>query len=422
MGPDRVRQSLERLIAHGRACAPHVLFAYANYPSTEYLEPANANFSAFNIYLEGEADFQSYLRRLHHIAGDRPLVVSEFGLDSRRNGLTSQAETLAWSVRTAPAGETAGLTLYAWSDRWWNEGAAVTNWDFGLTDRQGADKPALTAVRNALAEPSAHEPGPSFSVIVCTRNGRARISKCLRAVAALAGGPHECVVVDDGSTDGTADLVARNFPSVRLLRPCHPPDSAPRATQEPPPPRASGWRCRRRRLRTGRRMAVAPRPRLPERTPRGGGQAETSPTPAPIVAGSGRLRRWRAQPRHANRRRPSTCRVAIWWSRNPPSSGSEGSIPYSTPPATTWTSVRCFGDAATGWDSCLAHSSGTGGGHRLERFSGNKSAMAKPSDCCCANIPRGFPRTVARVGTVSSMAEARSAPMARRSSITAPWG
>lgn len=218
MGPDRVRQSLERLIAHGRACAPHVLFAYANYPSTEYLEPANADFSAFNIYLEGEADFQSYLRRLHHIAGDRPLVVSEFGLDSRRNGLTSQAETLAWSVRTARAGETSGLTLYAWSDRWWNEGAAVTDWDFGLTDRQGADKPALTAVRNALAEPSALEPGPSFSVIVCTRNGRARISKCLRAVAALASGPHECVVVDDGSTDGTADLVARNFPSVRLLR------------------------------------------------------------------------------------------------------------------------------------------------------------------------------------------------------------
>lgn len=218
MGPDRVRQSLERLIAHGRACAPHVLFAYANYPSTEYLEPANADFSAFNIYLEGEADFQSYLRRLHHIAGDRPLVVSEFGLDSRRNGLTSQAETLTWVVRTARAGETAGLTLYAWSDRWWNEGAAVTDWDFGLTDRQGADKPALTAVLNALAAPSTLEPGPSFSVIVCTRNGRARISKCLRAVAALTGGPHECVVVDDGSTDGTADLVARNFPSVRLLR------------------------------------------------------------------------------------------------------------------------------------------------------------------------------------------------------------
>ena len=52
MGPLRVRQAIEDLIALGREVAPDLLFAYANYPSTEYLEPENADFSAFNVYLE----------------------------------------------------------------------------------------------------------------------------------------------------------------------------------------------------------------------------------------------------------------------------------------------------------------------------------------------------------------------------------
>lgn len=218
MGPDRVRSALERLIARGRKLAPEVMFAYANYPTTEYLEPTNADFSAFNIYLEREADFRAYLRRLHHIAGDRPLVVSEFGLDSRRGGLEAQATTLAWAARAARDSEAAGFTAYAWSDRWWNAGAEVPDWDFGLTDRDGREKPALAALSAALTATAEPAPTPTFSVILCTRNGGDRIAECLRAVAGLAGGPHECIVVDDGSSDDTAALVAREFPDCKLLR------------------------------------------------------------------------------------------------------------------------------------------------------------------------------------------------------------
>ncbi len=222
MGPLRVRREIEGLISLGRRIAPQVMFAYANYPSTEYLEPENADFTAFNVFLEDEADFRSYLRRLHNIAGDRPLVLSEFGLDSRRNGLEAQAGALCWALRAAAGEECAGATLYAWSDRWWNAGMEVADWDFGLTDRAGEEKPALAAVRETLAG-LAEENGPPdgmprFSVIVCTRNGRGRIADCLNAVRRLRGGPYQCVVADDGSTDGTAELVAGRFPEVRLLR------------------------------------------------------------------------------------------------------------------------------------------------------------------------------------------------------------
>lgn len=220
MGPAWVRQALERLIDHGRRLAPHLMFAYANYPTTEYLEPENADFTAFNIYLETPLEFKSYLKRLHHIAGDRPLVISEFGLDSRRNGLAKQAETLRWALAAAAELETAGMTVYAWSDRWWNAGAEVLDWDFGLIDRSGQSKPALAAVATqAVASVAlAAKPNLRFSVIVCTRNGRQRIGNCLTALGRLTGGPHELLVVDDGSTDGTAAWVTAQFPAVRVVR------------------------------------------------------------------------------------------------------------------------------------------------------------------------------------------------------------
>ncbi len=214
MGPLKVRRAIEELIDIGKELAPKLLFAYANYPSTEYLEPENADFTAFNVYLEDETAFRNYVKRLHHIAGDRPLVIAEFGLDSRRNGLERQAEILGWATQAAFDLETAGMTIYAWSDRWWNAGAEVLDWDFGLLDRTGQAKPALQHL-SINDQPSTIN---LFSVIVCTRNGNSRIGNCLNAIRRMDGGGCETLVVDDGSTDGTGDFVEKNFPWVRLIR------------------------------------------------------------------------------------------------------------------------------------------------------------------------------------------------------------
>jgi len=218
MGPLKVRNVIEDLIAVGRASAPHLLFAYASYPSTEYLEPDNADFTALNVFLEDEPAFRSYLKRLHHVAGDRPLVISEFGLDSRRNGLAKQAETLAWGARAALEEGVAGFTVYSWCDRWWNAGAEVLDWDFGLTDRAGAEKPALAALAGVLPEVPAAPLMTGFSVVVCTRNGGGRIGSCLDALRRQRWQDFEVIVVDDGSSDDTAERVAGGFPEVRLLR------------------------------------------------------------------------------------------------------------------------------------------------------------------------------------------------------------
>ena len=65
---------------------PGTLVGYANFPSTEYLETEFTDFLAFNVYLHREPDFRRYLYRLHSLAGNRPLVLTEFGIDSMREG------------------------------------------------------------------------------------------------------------------------------------------------------------------------------------------------------------------------------------------------------------------------------------------------------------------------------------------------
>jgi GT2 family glycosyltransferase len=216
MGPATVRKSIESLIDSGRKIAPHLLFAYANYPSTEYLEPVNADFTAFNIYLENPDPFTSYLRRLQNIAGDRPLVVSEFGIDSHRHSPQTQAETLSWALKAADREETAGFTVFAWSDLWFNGGAEITDWNFGITDREGDPKPGLLACQN-FTPSTRWNTDRSYSIVICTRNGATRITDCLNAVKALAERDIETIVVDDGSVDGTSEIVSEKFPEVCLI-------------------------------------------------------------------------------------------------------------------------------------------------------------------------------------------------------------
>lgn len=223
MGAVWVREKLEELIEVGREVEPSLLFAYANYPSTEFLEPENADFSAMNVYLEDVGALSEYLRRLQHVAGDRPLMLSEFGLDTRRNGEARQRDLLVAALGVARECDVAGMCVYAWSDRWWNAGAEVLDWDFGLFGRDGREKSAVAGLREIFSrEEKRVVPREMMSVMVCTRNGRGRIGACLEGVLRQSDGNFEVIVVDDGSGDGTGEWVRENFHEVRCvsLAPC----------------------------------------------------------------------------------------------------------------------------------------------------------------------------------------------------------
>ncbi len=216
-GHGRVERYLERLYWAVKAEDPDALFTYVNYPSTEYLQLPFLDLVCFNVFLESEQRFGAYLTRLQNIAGDRPLIMTEIGLDSQRHGEDAQARALDWQIRTTFGAGCAGAFVFAWTDEWYRGGYDINDWDFGLTGRDRRPKLALEATRKAFAEVPfpLDTPWPCISVIVCTYNGERTIRGCLEGLLKLEYPNFEVIIVNDGSTDGTAAIVSEY--GVRLI-------------------------------------------------------------------------------------------------------------------------------------------------------------------------------------------------------------
>jgi GT2 family glycosyltransferase len=189
---------------------PEGLVTYVNYPTTEYLQLFFLDLVCFNVYLESKEKFRSYLTRLQNIAGERPLIMTEIGLDSLRNGEDAQAYSLDWQVRKSFASGCAGAFVYAWTDEWYRGGNDIKDWDFGLTDRDRHPKKALFSVSNAFDEVpySKNIKWPKISVILCSHNGSLTIRETLEGLEQLEYPDYEVIVVNDGSTDDTAAIAS----------------------------------------------------------------------------------------------------------------------------------------------------------------------------------------------------------------------
>ena len=207
-GRRRIERFLQHLYAVVKAEDSAALVTYVSYPTTEYLQLAFLDLICFNVYLEAPEKLEAYLARLQNIAGERPLLMAEIGLDSRRNGEDQQATSLNWQIRTAFAAGCAGAFMFAWTDEWYRGGYDIEDWDFGLTTRERKPKAALGVVRKAFAEvpfPTTAN-WPLVSVVVCSYNGARTIRDTLEGLKALAYPNYEVIVVNDGSTDATPDI------------------------------------------------------------------------------------------------------------------------------------------------------------------------------------------------------------------------
>lgn len=220
MGPERVRDFIEKLIRIARQNAPGTLISYATYPSTEYLVPRNADFLAVNVYLESREAFAACLSRLQNLAGNKPLLITEFGLDVNAHGAEKQAEVMRWQHDSLLRGGCAGGVWFAYTDEWHRGGRDITDWRFGITDHERHERPACAVARDLSAQLAAPAATPRISVIVCTRNGSATLRACLESLAALNYPEFEVLVIDDGSTDASAEI-AQSFSQVRYHRQEH---------------------------------------------------------------------------------------------------------------------------------------------------------------------------------------------------------
>src|SRR5437660_1490514 len=212
-GPERVRDFLRSLAEDVRTIDRDALISYANFPSTEYLDVDCIDFICFNIYLHEESAFRRYLARLQNLAEDKPLVLTEFGIDSIREGADRQAAILSWQIRAAFEGGVAGTFIFAWTDEWFTGGSAISDWAFGLVARDRSPKPAFHAVRELYGgqlPPPLVKP-PKVSVVICAYNAESTMQACLQSLLQLRYANFEVIVIDDGSKDGTR-AIAERFP------------------------------------------------------------------------------------------------------------------------------------------------------------------------------------------------------------------
>ena len=217
-GPERVRRFLRELVGLVRTEHPEALVSYANFPSTEYLTVDFTDFVCFNVYLHEEVAFRRYVARLHNLTIDRPLLLTEFGVDSMREGKEGQRRVLAWQVRTAFETGVAGTCVFAWTDEWFTGGHLIEDWAFGLVDSDRHPKPSLIEVGNCYrgALPPPLPRYPRVSVVVCAYNAERTIDACLASLAVLNYPDYEVIVVNDGSRDRTLEIAER-YPYCRII-------------------------------------------------------------------------------------------------------------------------------------------------------------------------------------------------------------
>jgi len=218
-GARAVADFIDDLVLEAKGADPEGLYTFANFPSTEFLQPRGVDFVCFNVFLHQEQPFKNYLARLQMLAESKPLLLGEFGLDSLREGEEQKCGVLAWQIESAFRAGLAGAIVFSFTDDWWRGGLQVDDWQMGLTSRDRLPKPSFGVVQKAF-EAAPYFPlvrCPKVSVVVACYNGERTLKACLDSLERLNYPDYEIILVDDGSTDTTPQIAAAH-PRVRRFR------------------------------------------------------------------------------------------------------------------------------------------------------------------------------------------------------------
>ena len=218
-GANRVADFIDELVAEAKRIDRDCLCTYSNFPTTEFLQPQTLDFVCFNVYLHQKQSFNNYLARLQMLADTKPLVLGEFGMDSQREGEAAKCAALSWQIESAFRAGLAGAIVFSFTDDWHRGGEQVTDWQMGLTTVTREPKSSFHTVtesfRAAPKFPLARK--PKVSIVVAAYNADRTLKACLESLRNLNYADYEIILVDDGSTDTTAQL-AEQFPRVRYFR------------------------------------------------------------------------------------------------------------------------------------------------------------------------------------------------------------
>jgi glycosyl transferase family 2/FG-GAP repeat protein len=194
LGRHAVEARLADLAARVRAHDPAHLLGHANWPPTKDLDLSFLDLACFNLYPAWPYEvavrgYGPYLREvLVPLAHGRPLLVSEFGINSLEAGESRQAQVITDCWHAIDGAPVAGGVVFEWSDEWWK------NWDnpvpgadywtrrhdptdaarhdadpeeyYGIVRADRSAKPALEAVRRMWSGGAARRPAMPWLILV----------------------------------------------------------------------------------------------------------------------------------------------------------------------------------------------------------------------------------------------------------------
>jgi glycosyltransferase involved in cell wall biosynthesis len=209
-GARKVADFIDDLVDEAKSVDSDCLCTFTNYPPTEYLRPQNLDFFCFNVYLHNRRPYENYLARLQMIADTKPIMLGEFGVDSIREGEERKCELLAWQIEAAFRGGLAGTVVFSFTDDWFRAGRQVDDWAMGITTRDRTPKASFETVKRAF-EIAPYFPLPRYpkvSVVVASYNGGRTLKPCLESLTKLNYPDYEVILIDDGSTDASAQIAS----------------------------------------------------------------------------------------------------------------------------------------------------------------------------------------------------------------------
>jgi hypothetical protein len=159
---------------------PHHPISHSNWPPAKFLDLRFLDFTSFNVYPLWPPEvvamgFGPFVEKvLKPIAGDQPLLISEFGVNTIEAGDEGQAKLLQDSWHSLLKARTAGGIVFEFADEWWknyDNPARPGDWwtrvpapddelrndqdpeeNYGLVRADRTPKPALHAVADMFAE------------------------------------------------------------------------------------------------------------------------------------------------------------------------------------------------------------------------------------------------------------------------------
>jgi len=174
-GPEPIEDGLHALYRDVNSLDPEHPITHASWPPAKDLDLDFLDFASFNLYPIWPPEvvamgYQAYIERvLQPIAGDGPLLISEFGVNTVESGEDGQARLLTESWSAIRDADTAGGVVFEFADEWWknydNPKRPGNWWDrrpaaddeakrdldpeenYGIVDAERQPKPAFAAVR-----------------------------------------------------------------------------------------------------------------------------------------------------------------------------------------------------------------------------------------------------------------------------------